>query len=192
MSTVRFELRKEKTDKIGKVPIRLIYQLNGVRAVYSTKSKVNPVSWDDTGQLAVYLDKKTAKKIAMIIPYDQLLSASEVDELNHNHSILKNDIRDIEKGFELSRIIYSAQMVVDKLKSKKIDVTKVERPSNEIFEFIDTYIERNKSSRKPGSLSVYKSLKNHLQNYQALTKRKVTFDTIDYSFFSDFQNFLIN
>src|SRR5690606_36650759 len=43
-----------------------------------------------------------------------------------------------------------------------------------------------------GSLSVYKSVKNHLKAYQDTTRHKVTFESIDYSFFSKFQTFLIN
>ena len=192
MSTVRYELRKEKADKNGNVPIRLVYQLKGIRAVYNTKNKVFPAAWDETNQQLVYLDKKTAKKLVGSIPYDRLLSAKEIDDINHDHSVLKSEIRDIEKGFELSKMIYSAQMVIDKLKSNKIPITKVEPSSNELFDFIDKYIDENRSSREPGSLSVYKSLKNHLNNFQMNNKRKVTFDNIDYSFFSEFQNFLIN
>jgi site-specific recombinase XerD len=87
--------------------------------------------------------------------------------------------------------VYSAEDVVKKLAGNKTR-TKAEERSNLIFDFIDKYIHENKASREPGSLSVYRSLKNHLNEFQTSKKKKISFNNIDYSFFSEFQNFLIN
>ncbi|WP_018613997.1 hypothetical protein [Segetibacter koreensis] len=63
-------------------------------------------------------------------------------------------IAEIEKRFELDKIPYSSQMVVDKLKEQTKVATKKEVVSNLLFDFMDNFIEENKSSRERGSLSV--------------------------------------
>jgi hypothetical protein len=47
------------------------------------------------------------------------------------------------------------------------------------------------STREQGSLGVYKALKKQVAAFQNDKKRKITFLGIDYTFFQDFQNYLI-
>jgi integrase len=191
MGTIRFELRKKKKDKTGKAPIRLIYQVSGQRKYFNTGEKLLEENWDLKAQQVVYLDKKTAKKLHPAIVYDQLLTENEAKDINGSLSDLEKQVNSIEKRFELDKIPYSAEMVVNRLNDQEKPKTKKEAHSNALFDFIDRYIQDHSQTREAGSLTVYRSLKNHLQAYQHETKRKVTFDTIDYSFFQSFQNFLI-
>jgi Arm DNA-binding domain len=64
MGTIRFEIRTDKKDKAGQVPIRLIYQVAGQRVYFNAGKKLMPQCWDAAQQRAIYLDKKTAKKAA--------------------------------------------------------------------------------------------------------------------------------
>lgn len=192
MSTIRYELNTAKKDKDGKVPIRLINQIGGQRKSYSTGKKLLRECWDVTKQKAVSVDKKTAKESFPKIKYELFLTAKEAKEINSDLDKVKREIEDIEKMFEINRIVYSAEMVIEKLKSDKSPVTKKEAPSNILFDYIDKYIEDHKATREAGSLTVYRTLKKHLQNYQQDTRRKVTFDNIDYSFFQSFQNYLLD
>jgi site-specific recombinase XerD len=191
--TIRFEQRteKEKIDKDGKAPVRLIYQVRGQRKYYNTGQKLLPESWDSKNQQAVYVDRKTAKKLHPAIDYDLLLTDSEAATLNGKLQDLQKLIDSIEQRFEMDKIIYSAEIVIDKLNEIEKPKTKKEAPSNILFDFIDKYIQDHTKTREPGSLIVYRSLKNHLQAYQQETKKKIAFDKIDYSFFQSFQNFLI-
>ncbi len=50
MGTIRFELRTEKQDKVGKSPLRLIYQIKGQRKYYSTGLKTFSQTWDGAKQ----------------------------------------------------------------------------------------------------------------------------------------------
>lgn len=192
MGTIRFELRNAKADKDGKAPIRLIYQVKGQRKYYNTGQKMLPESWDKKEQKAIYLDKKAARKLFSGINYELLLAASEVKDVNNDLDGLIREIEAIEKRFEMDKIVYSAEMVVERLKADKTPNTKKEAPSNILFDFIDKYINDHKATREAGSLSVYRALKKHLQDYQQDTNRKVTFDKIDYSFFQSFQNYLLS
>ena len=189
--TIRFEHRTEKIDKDGKAPVRLIYQVRGQRKYYNTGQKLLTESWDSKNQQAIYMDRKTAKKLYPAIDYDLLLTESEAATLNGKLQDIQKLIDSIEQRFEMDKIVYSAEMVIDKLNEFEKPKTKKEAPSNILFDFIDKYIQDHTKTREPGSLIVYRSLKNHLQAYQQEMKKKIAFDKIDYSFFQSFQNFLI-
>jgi len=192
MGTIRFELRSSKADKEGKAPVRLIYQIKGDRKYYNTGQKMLPESWDLKNQQAIYIDKKTAKLRHPLINYELLLTESEAKDINNDLNDLTKNIEAIEKRFEMDKIAYSISDVIDKLKADKTPITKKEAPSNILFDFIDKYIQEHKATREAGSLTVYRTLKKHLKEYQQETNRKVSFDKIDYSFFQSFQNFLLS
>lgn len=191
MGTIRFELRAEKTDKKGNAPVRLIYQVSGQRRYYHTGKKLLPACWDSKNQQAIYIDKRSAKRDFPGADYDLFLTASEVSELNRDLEKTVSEIRTIEKRFELDKTVYSAEMVIEHLKNSHHPKTKKEAPSNLVFDFIEKYIQDHASIWVPGSLSVYKALKNHLGEFQRDTGCKVSFQKIDYSFFESFQNYLI-
>lgn len=191
MGTVRFVLRIDKPNKEGISPIDLIYQIKRKRKYFRTSEKLFSENWDAKQQQAVYVDKRTAKKLLPMVAYNVLPSSKEVDEINTRLSSIRKEITDIETRYQLNKEVYTTEMVIMSLKSNRSPLTKREAPTNELYNFIDTYINDHKATREPGSLSVYKSLKNHLQHFQNDKKIKVTFDSIDYKFFQDFQNYLV-
>jgi integrase len=192
MGTIRFILRTDKLQKTGKAPIELVYQISKQRKYFYTGQKLYPANWNADNQQPLYIDRKTAKKLPPpAIDYDLLLSEKEADEVQDNLTQLQKEIKDIEKRFVMDKEEYSVEMVIDKLKEIKKPITKKTEPSKVLYDFIDKYIEDNAATREPGSLTVYRSMKNHLQAYEKKTKKKITFDSIDYDFFQSFQNFLI-
>lgn len=191
MGTVRFTLRTDKQLKTGQSPIELIYQVSGQRKYYRTDKKLFPENWDAHKQNAIYLDKKATKKLLPGIDFDLMPSTQDISNLNFDLSDLKMDIMRIQKGFEIAKVPYSSQMVIDKLKELKGGKTKKEVANNVLFLFMHQYITDHESTREGGSLSVYKSVKRHLEDYCKATGNKVTFETIDYNFFQSFQSFLL-
>ena len=191
MGTIRFELRTGKADKTGKAPVRLVYQISGQRKYFNTGLKLIPECWNLKTQRAIYMDKKTAKKGFPEKPYDLFLTETEAKELNGELENLTQKVEAIERRFELDTIVYSAEMVIEKLNNDIKPTTKKEAPNSLVFDYIEKYIETHRATRVPGSLSVYKSLKNHLQGYQISTRAKLSFDKIDYTFFQSFQNYLL-
>lgn len=196
MSTLRFTLRTDKCDKSHKCPIELIYQISGQRKKVFLDDKLHSLNWDSDKQKAIYVTNAKAKKElppALHKELDKLLlTESEIEDVNDNISAVRSSIKQIETRFELDSIIYTAGMVTDKLKELRSGKTKKEDHKNLIFDFMDRYISDHAAIREKGSLSVYKSVKNHLLAYQAHTKHVVRFDTIDYAFFQRFQSFLIS
>ncbi len=191
MSTIRFSLRKDKKLKDGTAPIELVYQIKGQRKYYNTAYKSFSKCWDVENQKAIYLDKKAAKKSLPGVDYDLIPTNKQTEELNSNLDDIADQIKNIEKRFEFDKVTYSAQMIIDKLKAERGGTTKIDLSSKVLFDFIDKYIETHKTTREKGSLSVYSALKSHLEAFQKYTHKNITFESIDYSFFQSFQNFLI-
>lgn len=196
MSTLRFNLRTDKPDKFTKCPLELIYQVSGQRKYFLIKdAKLNPINWDAERQIAVYVNPVKAKKLISIASVQNLdeiiLLESEIENINDNILKVKSEIKDIEKRFELDKITYTTSLVINALKEGSTKKTQKEEHRDLLFNFIDKYLSDHASSREAGSLSVYKSVKNHLLSYQNETRQKVRFETIDYAFFQRFQNYLI-
>jgi integrase len=191
MATIRMELRTDKPDKTGHLPIRLIFSTSGQRKYFNTRFKVRLENWDPTTSQAIYLDRAKAKKLLPSVPYNILPTDKEVSEINDGMLGLRLRVWKIMDRFRLNDVKYSADMVVTTLKHEVGKATKKEAPTNEVFVFIDKYITDHAGTREPGSLSVYRALKNHLQAFQTEKRKKISFDTIDYSFFQEFQSFLI-
>jgi len=186
MGTLRFELRKDKKNKDGRAPIRIIYQIEGNRRYYPTGEKTFEENWDDKDQECVYykIDRNGKKAKGKLMEVD-------VKKLNDRLTDLRRDIEKIEDRFQANETSYTPDAVIKELYSLKNPVAKKDATSKELFAFIDEYILANSKKRVKGSLSVYKSLKSHLQDFEKTTHKKVTFDKIDYKFFESFENYLM-
>jgi integrase len=178
MGTTRFELRKDKMDKQGQAPIRLIYQISGQRKFYSSGLKIYAENWDEAGQKAMFVKK------------GKLLDL-EVRQLNNKLSDILRDLEKIEQRFEANGIVYSCEMVIEALLNIEKPIIKKDASSKELLGFIDKYIKDHENLRVKGSLSVYKSFKTHLSAYEQATRKPVSFDRIEHQFFQSFQNFLV-
>ena len=193
MGTIRFALALDKEDKDGRCPVILVYHIQGQRKRFRTSEKVLEKNWDQENQEAVYLDKAKAKKAAPAIDYKKFLTAKEAEEINDNLNAVRKSVKEIEKRFEMDKVLYSSEMVINKMReNKKTDpTTKKEKNSDEVLNYIERYIKDHSATRVKGSMSVYKSLKEHLKKMVEVKKVNVTFENIDHRFMQDFQNFLI-
>jgi len=191
MGTLRFEIRTDKIDEKGTVPVRLVYQIKKQRVRFNTGLKCFPINWSADNQRFIFVDKKTAKAKLPAVDYDLLFTGKEVDAENNKLADLTQQIKNIEQRFELDKTPYDAEMVIDKLKENKTPIVKKTEPRTFFYDFVDQYIQDHDATRKRGSLTVYKSMKRHLQNFEKAKRKKVSFEKIDYSFFQSFQNYLI-
>lgn len=192
IGTVRFNLRVDKILKDGNAPIELIYSISQQRKYFNTGLKILPPYWDTKKQSAFYLSTRKAKELLPGYATSTLLSEVEINDINSSLLKIVSTIDGIEKSFQAQKIAFTSQVIIDALKVQTGKTTKKEEATGLVFDFMDKYIADHEATREPGSLSVYKSVKNHLQAYQDATRHKVTFDTIDYGFFQKFQTFLIN
>lgn len=192
MGTTRIELRKDTADpKTGLCHLQLIYSLVGSRRKYKTGLKTWPETWDPKEQRVMFLNKAEAKKKLPKIGPDELPAKKDVDDMNAELMALKKDIADIEKRFNLDRTNYDADQVIEQLKQRRAPLVKKAGDVNEVYFYIDQYIAEHSSTRKKGSLAVYKSLRAHLDEFEKATGKRIKFAGIDYNFFNKFQNFLL-
>src|SRR5579863_2487356 len=218
-STIRFIFRP-KLDKDLKVipnekgPIDLIYSLHGDRKFFRTEERMIPANWDQENQKADYrvliktdeeirkaLTKTEAKKLYPGIAYELFLDAREADNINSELSAIKKEIKAVEDLLRLNGITYSSSTVMAKLKETRTPHTKKEEYSNNIPDFIDQFVKKHEpignpetdnNKRKPGSLSVYKSLRTHLMAFVKAKNVKASFDAMDKEFFESFETFLVS
>jgi integrase len=189
--TIRFDLRSDKIDSEGKSILRLIYQVKSTRRYFSTARKLLPFNWEPKMQNAIYVDTKTAKRLHPGIPYKFFLTQWEVKDLNNSLSELVNKISEIETRFKIDRVAYNADMVVSMLRESSKPVLKKSELKYEVIEFINKYISDHEATRVKGSLSVYKSLINHLKSFVDFTGYNLQFSSVDVALFQAFQNYLI-
>lgn len=189
-STVNFHLRTDQKNSNGEHPLVLYIHLHGQKVKISTGIKLIPELWSKEKQEIVDLTRKQKadleKKFRKDLPQMIILNFYQ-DEINR----LKTKVRQIENNFRASEIVYDLEMLVSKVKESKKDITKKNEPTTLVYDFIDQYITENAPSRVKGSMVVYKSLKKHLKNFQDYRRRPIRFQEMDYQFFQDFQNYLI-
>jgi len=189
--TIRFEIRKEKVDKSDKSIIRLIYQVRGNRRYISTKEKILSVNWDAKRQIPHFIDKKEAKEKYPGILYNHFTSEYEIKSIQNKLNQIRKYIEDIETRFILDSIPFDADMVISKLREIIEPTTKKLKNISRVSDFIERYISDHEKTRAKGSLTVYKSLKNHISHFTSYTGNEITLDNVDISIFQSFQNFLI-
>lgn len=192
IGTLNFVLRTQKTLKNGKAPLYLSYSLHKARLFASLDKSLYSQYWDKNAQCASFVPKREAKKIFKDIPENELLNETEIKEINNIIKETELTIEEIENRFIALKIQFSSQMVIDALKNGRADVTKKEEPNNLLFDFMDGYILDHQHTRERTSLSTYRSIANHLKAFQEDKKLKVTFESIDFAFFTRFQNYLLS
>ncbi len=190
--TIRFWLRSDRQNLDGTCPVHLIYQIKGQRKYYGTEIKLFPCNWDPEHQRAVYINQRTSKQLmpnrnfALDFP-----TVKEIENVNDSLSDLETKIKGIETVFTANKSPFTAKMAINKLKEDTKGYA-VKEQANNLFEFMDRYIEDNKHTREPGSLNSYRTTKKHIADFQAHTKIEIGFDKMDYNFFQSFQNYLIS
>lgn len=196
IGTIRFTLRVDKTrltgDLKGLSPLEIIYSLSGQRKRFFANINLFEGNWAQDTQKAISISQSQAKAL---FGKNQLkhipTSVKEAESINNKLAGIKSEIEEIEKSFK--NVAISSGMVVDAYKGNNSKtLIKKEAPKTFVFDFIDQYVKDNEPTRVKGSLSVYKSLNNHLKAYQKKNNITVKFENMDYSFFQSFQNFLIN
>lgn len=190
-STMKLWLRSDKALNDGTAPIYLIYQISGQRKYLNTGIKLFPDNWSKKAQKAVYLDKRTAKRLLPTVDFNILPLAREIEEVNESLAAIISEIKRIEKRLLLDKIQFSPEIIIGRYNEQHIPETKKDQSSSIVPRYIDKYIEEQRNTKTLGSLKVYKSLKNHLVGYALDAKIKISFSAMDKSFFANFQNYLI-
>ncbi len=188
--STNFILRTDKINKRGERPIVMTLSVAGSMKKYPTGINVLPENWDPDFKRVIFLNSKTAKQFPHI-DLENLPMQHDVIRMNDRLAALKKKVNDIAIGFEVNGKQFTVADIAELLGTEKKLANKLV-PSKVLYDFIDKYISDNEGVRAKGSLTVYKSLRKHLQDYEAANRVSLSFDKIDYAFMESFQKFLLN
>lgn len=169
---VTFSLRKEKIDKNNLMPVQMTIHINSIRIRKNIKGvKCSDKHW----------------KIK-----DQRIKPNLKNE-SYNYNIEFNKIIDeeetaVKKLFRfilLNNITPSKEYISEKLKNglEKINLT------HEFFKSFEEFKEISKSTKVPRTIKSYVTTINFLKDFEASTALKLTFDSIDNTFFEKLQDY---
>lgn len=190
MATIRLWLRTDKIDKFGHCPIHLIYQLHGQRKYHNTQVKLRPENWDSSVQKAVFIDKKKSKQLLPMVEFNLMPSVKDIQNINAELTAIIKEFSDQETDFKRVKVLFSASMVGDTIKANKKPETQKDIKTS-VVNFIERYAKDSVTTKRSSSIKVYKTLANHLKEYELSIKAKVTFETVDLVALKHFQNYLI-
>jgi integrase len=192
MGTIRFEIRKDKADKEGKCPIRIVYQIQQQRKYSPTTIKLFPINWKAEIQQAIYIDKRKAKQLAPATDFDLLLTEREVKELNGELKNYETKINNIEKRFSLDGIVYTPEMTMEALAAVNKPESMADKPGESVTAFIHQFVKDRKANNSSpvNSLKVYSGLAAHLTAFEKRKKNKLTFNKLTVADLKAFNGFL--
>jgi integrase len=173
MSEVRFNLVENGNTNKKKKFIRLsfVYGNPKKRFLYSVGS-INPGHWDAVKQRA---------KVTRANP--------EYSSLNIELDDLKRLVLQVHGQYQLN----NQDLTTEQLK-KEIDILKGKAKREVkmgLFEFIDSYIESSKETKRPASVKVYRQTLKHLLEYQKKSRHKLTFENLDSDFSEKFYIYMV-
>ncbi|SNR75532.1 site-specific integrase [Lutibacter flavus] len=170
MAKVKFIL-KEPTSKSDTL-IYLIYNYQYKRFKYSTGEKISPKFWNENNQRV-----KESKKFPEYPEFNSRLDTLE-NGINNAFRRLLND--GIQPNNELLKKELEFELDDKVLKQRK----------KTLIEFIDIFIEDNKSIKQPSTITVYNTTLKHLKNYAEKKNKNIDFSSINLNFYSDFTKYL--
>ncbi len=187
-ATIKRWLRTDKQLKDGTAPIFLIYQISGQRKYLNTGIKVRPDNWENDYQQAIYLDKRTAKRLLPNVDYALLPLAKDIDNINDALDNILSEIKAIEARFSLDKITYSAEMVIEAYNNSRNPTTKKTEPKNYIADFLGRYIDDNRNAKRHKTICNYINIRFHLTEFD----NKLTFENLTIAKLKSFQSFLLD
>ena len=169
MAAAKFFLKEPKSK--DETLVYLFFSYNNKRLKYSTGEKINPSYWNP--------EKQKARETKQF---------SEYPEFNARLKKIKSDILDIHREFLNDETEPSNELLKKEL-DKRAKLKGLEK-KEDLFSFIDKYIEESKAIKAPGTILVYKRAKAHLENYCKEYNKHLDFDNIDLEFYNSFIAYL--
>lgn len=169
-----FELRKDKKNKSGLVPIRLVVTNNGKRIRVGVPVKVKEKDWNEINEL---IDNPNTSQNKLYREYSK------------SNKILidtKEKLEDIFSFFQFNEIPFTKEKFLTKFLGKESQI------SLGFHEAYKEYIRVSKTIRAKGTITKYKSVRNFLKDFEKYTGFKLRLDNIDFRFEDEFRDYCFN
>lgn len=167
---VSFILRKDKINKNGLIPIRMLISANGERKRIAVKNiKTSLKNWKN-----------------------QRVKPNLKSELYNNHieynkilDELENKVKAIHRYTLLNNIPFSIEYLVEKLNNDDFSNNKSQNFEDSFNQFLDS----SKNVRAEGTIKRYRSTLSFILDFQNASNYKVRFDNINAEFYRLFSNY---
>lgn len=169
MGNSKLVIRPEQVNSKGLCVIYVLYTHNSKNTYFTTSEKVPLKSWDS----------KNCRVKSSFRGYTVL---------NDYLEQFKEDIDVIKRTLRLQRV----EPTTDALKSEfeKLKQPKVERRS--FFDVYDSFLLYQEKNKKvsPDTIKQYRSFKERIKQFQNKKLKKITLESIDHKFYSEFVDYL--
>lgn len=168
---VSFTLRKDKINKDGLIPVRMLITIGGDRIrrnVINVKTKLK-----DWKNQRIKPNLKTE-------PYNYHL------EYNKELDDLENKVKLIFRYMLMNDIPVSKDYILDKLDSQNFSANNI---VPDFFSSFDEFINTNRSAKAQGTIKKYVSTGHFIKDFQNATNYRVAFDNINMDFYERFRDY---
>ncbi|MBA5629220.1 site-specific integrase [Moheibacter lacus] len=166
---VSFELRKEKINVNGLIPIQVVVRSDGKRLRKNIGESVVEKYWNGT----------------RVVPNSKKESYNRFQEINDKLVEVEERIRKISLYFTLNKIKFSKELFLEKFEAK-------EEIAVEVFDFFkcfDEFIEVGKLSKSYNTTKAQTTVMNFLKLFRDEKNIKIDFESIDSQFFEELSRF---
>jgi len=165
-----FELRKDKINKNGLIPIRIVITAGKIK-IRKNLSNVKTLldDWDEKSEVV-----RNNKKNAFYEIYQQS---------NTNIQQTKEKLENIKNFFKFNNIPFAEDIFLEKYDKEEISV------AIDFFEAFTEFINVSKHAKALGTITKYTTVKNFLSQFTEFTKYPIRFDTINQRFEEKFMDY---
>lgn len=178
---IRFQLQKQRINKNGLAPVKLVYELQGKkdRKALLLDKKARPENWRD-GK-AYYLNKTEAKKLYPTLDYKTLPLQKDIEAFNADLFSIEQEVRSIEKNMLFDGKTFTIADVMEIYKQRNSEKPQIvaSKPKVFITDFVSNFVERNSGIVNSGTLQTYTALNNQLKAFEDSNKERLTFLNLD-------------
>lgn len=169
---VSFHLRKDKINKAGKMPVRMLISANGFK-IFKGISGVHAFEkhWEERNE-RIKIPRK-AEDYNFCVEYNRKL-----DEMESN-------VKKLFRYILLNDILPTKEFITDKLNNGLASVT----ITNEFFPSFEEFIEKGKNIKTDGTLRRYRTALNFYKDFSDYEGYSLRFDTITVEFFEKFRDY---
>jgi len=168
---ISFILRKDKINKDGLIPIRLLITMDGERIRRNVKNVKTKIK---------YWKNQRVKPNLKNEPYNFHI------EFNKELDELEDRIKLIFRYALLNNILISKEYILDKLENKNFGINHI---TPDFFQSFHEFIETNKTIKALTTTKKYVTTINFIRDFENETNNKIAFDSINTEFYEKFRDY---
>lgn len=171
-----FALKEPKSENETLIFFTCYFKGEAKKFVYSTGEKINPINWDFENKFPFFSGKKKSK-----------FSDTIIKQLNRYSDLLL----ELESNYKRTK-----EELTSKVLKKAFDeeFKKTVTGKNIFFDAFDefTRIKEQNKDWSPATVKRYKNIKTILKNFEEKKKYKLTFSSINETFYSEFTSYCMD